>query len=101
MVNGESLVSRGGNGREYEVGSLALVPHIVLSSRRHFREAGLEGSRLESLHQLERRVRKGDVAVHLVQVVNEPHQVFAFKVLLTLRVLLLVKYIMELIVKVG
>ena len=30
--------------RVYEVGSIILVPHAVLSSRRHFRKAGLKWS---------------------------------------------------------
>ena len=29
----------------YDVGRVPLVPHMLLSSRRHFREAGLEGLR--------------------------------------------------------
>ena len=29
----------------YDVGSVPLAPHMVLSSRRHFRAAGLEGLR--------------------------------------------------------
>jgi hypothetical protein len=36
---------RNSDGRMYDVGSIALVPHIFLSSRRHFLEAALEGSR--------------------------------------------------------
>ena len=30
----------------YEVGSIALLPHMLLISRRHFRKAELEGSRI-------------------------------------------------------
>ena len=35
---------RGSGERLYDVGSIALAPHMVLSSYKHFREAGPEGS---------------------------------------------------------
>ena len=44
-VNGLGSISRFWGGRVYDVGSIALVPHTLLSSRRHFREVGQDGSR--------------------------------------------------------
>jgi len=41
------------------------------------------------------------VATHLVQTLNEPHQIIALKVRHAFLVLLLVKYVADLIVKPG
>ena len=43
-VDGVGLISRGGGGRKYDLGRIPLAPHILLSSRRHFRETWLERS---------------------------------------------------------
>jgi len=39
-----------GDESVYDVGSIVLVPHMLLSSRRHFRKAGLEGLRRSSAY---------------------------------------------------
>ena len=44
------MIVRSGEERVYEVGSIDLVPHILLSSRRHFRKVGLVGSRVSSAY---------------------------------------------------
>jgi len=44
-ANGSESILRRSGERVYDVGSVALVLHLFLSSRRHFREAALPGSR--------------------------------------------------------
>jgi hypothetical protein len=56
---------------------------------------------IESLRWLQREVGKGDAATHIVQIVNEPHQIVIVKVWHTLHILLPVKYVDKLVVKVG
>jgi hypothetical protein len=56
---------------------------------------------IESLSRFTRRVRKGDAATYLVQIVYKPHQIVALKVRHALLVLLSVKNVAELVVKVG
>jgi len=46
-------------------------------------------------------VRKGDVAMYLVQVLNKPHQIIALKVRHTILILLPIKDVADLIVKHG
>jgi hypothetical protein len=46
-------------------------------------------------------VGKGNATTYLVQIINEPYQVVALKVCYPLLILLSVKYIAELVVKVG
>ena len=45
-VNGWESTVRRWEEIMWDVGRVACVPHMLLSSRRHFREAGQEGSRL-------------------------------------------------------
>jgi hypothetical protein len=56
---------------------------------------------IENLRWLKRRVGKGGMATYLVQIVNKPHQIIAFKARYTLLILLPIKYFAELIVKPG
>ena len=58
--------------RVYAVGSIVLVPHILLSSRRHFLKAGLAGSRISRTYTGLSKVEEGDAATYLVQVVDQP-----------------------------
>jgi len=44
---------------------------------------------------------KDDAATHLVQIVDEPHQIISSKLLHALLVLLPIKYVAELIVEAG
>ena len=55
----------------YEVGSIVLVPHIFLSSRKHFRKAGLAGSRASRAYDSLSGERNGDAVTYLVQIVNQ------------------------------
>ena len=49
----------------YDVGSIELEPHIVFSSRKHFREAAQEGSIPSSVYaELSGRQRRGHKDVH-------------------------------------
>ena len=86
----------------HDDGSVALAPHILLSSRRHFREARLEGSRSSRAYAaLSDEWGRGNVVAHLIQVFNKPGQVIAPKIRHALRILLPVKYLTEFVVKVG
>ena len=85
----------------YDVGSIPLVPHILLSSRKLVRKAGPEGSRPSRTYDSLSGVREGNLATHLVQILNKPHQIVALKVRDTFLILLLMKYAADLIVKPG
>jgi hypothetical protein len=55
-----------------DVGSIP-VPHTLLSSRRHFRAAALEGSRSPKAYaglSVKRGMGDGDATTYLVQIVN-------------------------------
>ena len=57
---------------------------------------------IESLKQLKRRrVGKCDVATHLIQIINEPHQVIALKILHTSPIIPSAKHVAKLILKLG
>ena len=64
----------------YEDGSIVLALHTRMSSRRHFRKAGLGGSRLLRAYACSGAAREGNTATYLVQVVDQPHQIIALKV---------------------
>jgi hypothetical protein len=86
----------------YDVGSIPSVPHMLLSSRRHFRDAPLEGSRPSRAYaSISEEQGRAITTTYLVQIINEPYQVVALKVCHPLLILLSVKYITELVVKVG
>ena len=85
----------------YDAGSNSRVPHMLLSSRRHFRKPGLEGSRSSSAYDGLSGVGKGDMMAYLVQMFNKPHQIIVLEALHTLRILLTVKYVGEFIMKPG
>ena len=55
----------------------------------------------EPTGELERQVRKGDIATHLVQIVDKPAQVILLKVFHASYVFLLVKCVVEAIGKFG
>jgi len=79
-----------------------VAPHMLLSSRRHFRKAALEGPRpSRAWVGLSEERGEGDAARYLVQVINEPHQIIALKVWHTLLILLPIKYSGEFIAKRG
>ena len=86
----------------YDAGSNSRVPHMLLSSRRHFRKAVPEGSRLSrACARLSRQWGSlGDVLTHLIEIINEPQRVIVLKVLHALLILLSIKYVAELIAKV-
>jgi len=92
---------RGDEESVYDVGSNPISPHTLLSSRRHFRKPGLEGSRQSRAYAGSSRVGKSDVATYLVQIVDKPHRIIALKALYTSMILLPIKYAAELIVKPG
>ena len=56
---------------------------------------------LESLCWPKQRAGEGGVVTHFVQIVDQPHNIVAFKVLHTLDVLPPIKYVAELIVELG
>ena len=76
----------------YDEGSIILNAHILLSSRKHFREVALKGGRLSRAYARLRggpRGEKGDAAtLHLVEIINKPVQIFVFKLRQTSRILL-------------
>ena len=85
----------------YEVGSIILVPQMFLSSRKHSWNAKLAGSRiLRAYTVLSRDAGNDDAGTHLVQIVNEPHQIIPLKVQHPLPVFPRIEYVAELIVKV-
>ena len=59
--------------RVYGVGNIILVPHMLLSSSRHFRKPELAGSRALRTYAVLSKGREEGVATYLVQIVNQPH----------------------------
>ena len=55
---------------------------------------------MESLRWCERRAGEGNVAMYLVQIINEPHQLITLKVRHTSPIPLPIEYVAELIVEV-
>ena len=54
-ATGRSLTLSTGGEKVYGVGSIILLPHILLSSRRHFRKQGLAGSRILRVYAVSSR----------------------------------------------
>ena len=85
----------------YGVGSVPLAPQMLLSSSRHFRKAGQEGSRASRACRscFRRRVvaMEDNAVTHPFQIVNEGYQIIALNVRHTLLILLPIKYVAELI----
>ena len=50
---------------------------------------------------LKRRGRKDNAAAYCVKIIDKPHRVIALKVWCTPRILLPIKYVAELVVKLG
>ena len=86
----------------YDVGSITPALHILLSSRRHFRKAVPEGSRLSrACARISREWESlGDLVTDLIEIVNKPYQVIVLKALHALLILLPIKHVAESIVKV-
>jgi len=86
----------------YDVGSIILLPHMLLSSLRHFREARLEGSRQSKAYaDLRQTVWNGDTATYLIQILNQPPQIIDLEVPHTLHIVLPVEYVAEPVLKIG
>lgn len=85
----------------YDIGSIPAVPHMLLSSRRHFREVALEGSRPSRTYSSWNGEFGRMMWAYLVQVINKPRQIITLKVRHILRILSPMKYVVELIVKLG
>jgi len=86
----------------YEVGSIVLVPHMLLSSRRHFRKPELAGSRLSRAYAGSSRERGRDIgATHLVEIVNKRHKFIPAKIRHVFLVRFAVEDVVELIVELG
>ena len=85
----------------YDAGSIPMLPHTLLSSRRHFRKPALEASRQSRACAGLSRVGKSDAATYLVQIIDEPHRIVALNVLYASQIFFLMEYVEELIVKRG
>ena len=82
-----------------EVGSIVLVPHIFLSSHKHFRKAGLEGSRVSRTYEGLSKGGGCDAVTHLIQVINQRYQIIVYKVPHASLIFFPVKDVAEFIVK--
>ena len=79
-ATGRPPILRTEGERVYEDGSIVLAPHTCLSSRKHFRKAGLAGSRLLRVYACLGAAGEGNTTTYLIQVVDQPHQIIALKV---------------------
>lgn len=83
-----------------EVGSISLLPHMLLSSRKHFRKAELEGSRRSRAYADFKWSEGGcDAATYVVQIINHPHQTITLKVPYAPLIFFPIKDVAELIVE--
>jgi len=86
----------------YEVGSIDMVPHMFLSSRRHFRKPELLESRLSRAYARSSREWGRDIgATHLVEIVNKRHEFTPTKIRHRFLVRFAVEHTVELIVELG
>ena len=57
--------------------------------------------RVENIHWVGRRARKGIVTTYLVQIINKPYQVLSLHVSYTFFIRLLVEYLVEFVAEIG